>query len=35
MSLRKRCGPDVPATIAGEPNPLHCETSPRCDHHWH
>ena len=35
MSLRKRCSLDLPAHLDGEPNPLHCPTSPRCDHHWH
>src|SRR5688572_16750752 len=36
MSLRKRCSRDVPPLLAGgEPNPLHCPTSPRCDHFWH
>ena len=36
MSLRKRCGRNLPALLAnGDPNPLHCPTSPRCEHYWH
>jgi hypothetical protein len=35
MSLRKRCGRDVPTVLNSEPNPFFCATSPRCDHHWH
>jgi hypothetical protein len=35
MSLRKRCSQTEPTTIDGAPNPLHCPTSPRCEHHWH
>jgi integrase len=35
MSLRKRCSPTFPALLDGQVNPLHCPTSPRCDHHWH
>lgn len=35
MSLRKRCCPDLPPLLDGEPNPFHCATSPRCEHHWH
>ena len=36
MSLRKRCSRTEPPTLAdGTPNPLHCATSPRCEHHWH
>ena len=35
MSLRKRCSATEPAILNGEPNPLHCEDSPRCRHHWH
>jgi hypothetical protein len=36
MSLRKRCNRTEPVTLRdGSPNPLHCPTSPRCDHHWH
>jgi len=35
MSLRKFCSPTVDATLpGGEPNPLHCPDSPRCEHHW-
>jgi len=35
MSLRKRCSPDAPIALPdGTPNPLHCPTSPRCDHQW-
>ncbi len=35
MSLRKFCSPTLPATLRdGEPNPLHCPSSPNCDHHW-
>src|SRR5688572_16976712 len=30
MSLRKRCSRDLPAV-----DPLHCSTSPRCEHPWH
>jgi integrase len=36
VSLRKRCSPRVSATVAdGRVNPLHCPSSPRCDHYWH
>ena len=36
MGLRKRCSRDEPPTLkAGEPNPLFCPASPRCDHYWH
>ena len=36
MSLRKRCSRDLPPLLpSGEQNPLHCPTSPRCDHFWH
>jgi hypothetical protein len=36
LSLRKRCGQDVERVLDdGTPNPFHCETSPRCEHHWH
>ena len=36
MSLRKRCSQTESATLrTGDPNPLHCATSPRCAHHWH
>lgn len=34
MSLRKRCSRDEQLPD-GTTNPLHCPTSPRCDHHWH
>lgn len=34
MSLRKRCSRDV-YLDDDTPNPLHCATSPRCDHYWH
>ena len=36
MALRKTLQPRraVPAED-GSPNPLHCATSPRCEHHWH
>ena len=35
MSLRKRCSRDEPAMLGiGQPNPLHCSSSPRCEHHW-
>src|SRR5437667_10947688 len=35
MSLRKFCSPAVAITLEdGQPNPLHCPTSPRCAHHW-
>ena len=35
MSLRKRCSRHEPAALRhGEPNPLHCAASPRCEHHW-
>jgi integrase len=35
MSLRKFCGPTLPATLNdGTANPLHCSSSPNCDHHW-
>jgi hypothetical protein len=35
MSLPKTCSSDLPPIVSGEPNPLHCPTSPRCDHYWH
>ena len=36
MSLRKRCGRNLPRLLrSGEPNPLYCGKSPRCEHHWH
>ena len=36
MSLRKRCSRSEPPTLAtGDPNPLFCATSPRCEHVWH
>ncbi len=36
MALRKRCSRDEPSLLKdGSPNPLHCATSPRCEHHWH
>lgn len=36
MSLRKRCNPgEAPTLKDGTPNPLYCETSPRCLHYWH
>jgi integrase len=36
MSLRKRCSRTEPETLRdGSANPLHCSTSPRCEHHWH
>jgi integrase len=36
MALRKRCSRDLPPLLgSGEQNPLHCATSPRCDHFWH
>jgi hypothetical protein len=36
VSLRKRCSREEAALLAdGSANPLHCATSPRCDHHWH
>src|SRR5688572_27690097 len=35
MSLRKRCSRDVPPIVIGQPNPLYCATSPRCEHYWH
>jgi integrase len=36
MSLRKRCGRDVPSVLEdGTSNPLLCDSSPRCEHHWH
>jgi integrase len=35
MSLRKRCGRHESAVLPnGEPNPLHCASSPRCEHVW-
>ena len=35
MSLRKRCSRAESLTLAdGSQNPLHCDTSPRCDCHW-
>jgi len=35
MSLRKRCSPrERPTLTDGAPNPLYCEKSPRCEHHW-
>ena len=35
MSLRKRCSRNEPAVLRnGEPNPLHCASSPRCEHVW-
>ena len=35
MSLRKFCSPTLPAILAdGQPSPLHCPSSPNCDHHW-
>ena len=35
MSLRKFCSPTVPAVSEdGRPNPLHCKTSPACEHHF-
>jgi integrase len=33
MSLRKRCS-RTPTLRNGSPNPLYCETSPKCDHYW-
>ena len=36
MSLRRRCSrTELPTLNDGSPNPLHCPTSPRCDHYWH
>jgi hypothetical protein len=36
MGLRKRCSQaEAPRLVDGSANPLHCSTSPRCDHHWH
>jgi hypothetical protein len=36
MSLRKRCGHYLPPLLpGGQHNPLHCPTSPRCEHFWH
>ena len=36
MSLHKRCSRRAPSVLtSGEPNPLHCEKSPRCEHYWH
>ena len=36
MSLRKRCSRNETALLPdGSANPLHCSTSPRCEHHWH
>ena len=35
MSLRKFCSGSVSATLRdGQPNQLHCPSSPQCDHHW-
>jgi integrase len=34
MALRKRCSRDAQLED-GTPNPLRCDTSPRCEHHWH
>jgi hypothetical protein len=34
MSLRKFCRPSAPKLLSdGQPNPLHCASSPGCDHH--
>jgi hypothetical protein len=33
--LRKRCSKSEPATLRdGSANALHCQPSPRCEHHW-
>ena len=35
MSLRKFCGRTAQVPLPdGQPNPLHCGKSPRCEHHW-
>src|SRR5204862_5825888 len=35
MSLRKFCRSTLPAAPTdGTANPLHCPSSPNCDHHW-
>src|SRR4051812_39373079 len=36
MSLRKLCSQAAAPMLGnGELNPLHCETSPKCQHHWY
>src|SRR5215211_829917 len=34
MSVSKRCSRER-VLKDGTPNPWFCETSPRCEHHWH
>ena len=35
MSLRKCCSPTLPTVLVdSRPNPMHCPSSPNCDHHW-